>query len=1033
MEPRKYRGYAQSTGFDPISVPDTVSRIAREGERTLRGMRDVQQQLRENQSNYISGLERKQNLERQNRDEIFNFNERQRKRVFDDEVRNLERTNRIDPGNNVENLKALAEFSQTIAKVATDIGKRQSENEMWDEYSKTFEYGMPIDRIQQQEAGYQALSATDERLQVAADKAQANGAPPEAVMALRKVSGSRAVGRARAFVDMAGTHYGPWLEKQFSQDNQTQVELNGETFTPLEAGNDPVKRAAASSILWKKYLEANGMVGMKAELLAPAFRQMKQAEQQMLAETRLSYAIASSDQMLEDAKATAVPELRTNPGLGFNNLVQAFSRSLDQRGNPLGFKAAREKAIDFIRQGIDVNDISRETIDAIRNSPTPHQPNKTWGELYKYELAKLDEELDNNYLEDSRRQDAVMQQQGKSWTDQVLEEINANPPSKEQLDQLIKKSILDYGFVDDRLQHFANNYSKERIEGDRLNKEFEVLAQSNRLTLEMVTDPRVPWDVRQRWQGIAKQQTDARSQTGDFKAANEAIENAILAAAKYNSAQGSPKHYTISLATAAAKSRFNTIVSTLIKSGKATPEQAAQQALQQVITDIGDGTNGKFAYSQTDERGFVNFGFNGYGNSRQATADGAKHMDAVKAKVKGGGLASLDTFALIPKATLQAALQQGRLSDGTFNPSFQPPAIAQYISELYGGRVSAFEVLNRQLNAQKLDALPVPEPMQAVQQTMSPRLQQLLMYRPSPNRVNRAMVGSGQPPIYVRQGKDGGSDIIQLMSSIGFEQPALAAAQWALESGWGRYKSGRNNVFGIKGSGSTTTTQEFINGRMVSTSSSFRDYNSVVESAQDYAKLLRESPRYRQVLTARTPREAAIRVKAAGYATDPDYVNKLIRTMQDMGINPDAPFEPARPMWRQPSTMRPSVVYKIGNLGYGSTDDHMDVKRVDRGTMRSTGSVPLKPDELDNFVEVQVGKKWKPLSKGTVITDGEKEHRRRRRPSYGIDYAAPGGTPVRLKNGARVVGSFKGDQGTDHLVIELPDGRRFQFLHGTKA
>jgi len=218
---------------------------------------------------------------------------------------------------------------------------------------------------------------------------------------------------------------------------------------------------------------------------------------------------------------------------------------------------------------------------------------------------------------------------------------------------------------------------------------------------------------------------------------------------------------------------------------------------------------------------------------------------------------------------------------------------------------------------------------------------------------------------------------------------------------------------------------------MVTTRASFRDYGSVVESAQDYSKLLRQNSRYKNVLTARTPREAAARVQAAGYATDPDYANKLVKTMLDMGINPDVPYVPTRPLWRQPGTMRPNVVYTIDSLGYGSTGPHLDVKRVDRGSMQTTGAAPIKPNELDNFVDVGDGKRWAPLSRGTKITDDEGRHRKRG--SFGIDYAAPKGTQVRLKNGAQVVGSFKGDEGTDHLVIELPDGRRFQFLHGTQA
>jgi len=138
--------------------------------------------------------------------------------------------------------------------------------------------------------------------------------------------------------------------------------------------------------------------------------------------------------------------------------------------------------------------------------------------------------------------------------------------------------------------------------------------------------------------------------------------------------------------------------------------------------------------------------------------------------------------------------------------------------------------------------------------------------------------------------------------------------------------------------------------------------------------------------------------------------------------------------WRDPATMRPSVVYKIGNLGYGSTAPHLDLKRVDRGTTRATGAVRINPTEIDNFAEVNVNGKWLPLSKGAPINQAETEHRARG--SYGVDYLAPAGTPIRLKNGARVVDAFKGGpagQGTDHLIIELPDGRRFQFLHGTKV
>lgn len=51
---------------------------------------------------------------------------------------------------------------------------------------------------------------------------------------------------------------------------------------------------------------------------------------------------------------------------------------------------------------------------------------------------------------------------------------------------------------------------------------------------------------------------------------------------------------------------------------------------------------------------------------------------------------------------------------------------------------------------------------------------------------------------------------------------------------------------------------------------------------------------------------------------------------------------------------------------------------------------------------------------------------------HGIDFAYDRGTPVFLKNGARVVSNVPTEHG-DKMVIQLPDGRTFSFLHGRKA
>lgn len=119
----------------------------------------------------------------------------------------------------------------------------------------------------------------------------------------------------------------------------------------------------------------------------------------------------------------------------------------------------------------------------------------------------------------------------------------------------------------------------------------------------------------------------------------------------------------------------------------------------------------------------------------------------------------------------------------------------------------------------------------------------------------------------------------------------LILSQAALESGWGRREikhedgSTTHNLFGIKATGgwkgkvAHIMTTEFENGVARKVMQPFRAYDSYAESFADYAKLIGNNKRYSEVLTAPSAEEAAHRIQAAGYATDPAYADKLISIM----------------------------------------------------------------------------------------------------------------------------------------------------------
>ena len=117
--------------------------------------------------------------------------------------------------------------------------------------------------------------------------------------------------------------------------------------------------------------------------------------------------------------------------------------------------------------------------------------------------------------------------------------------------------------------------------------------------------------------------------------------------------------------------------------------------------------------------------------------------------------------------------------------------------------------------------------------------------------------------------------------------PRAIVAQTALETGWGRSTISANgqtanNYFGIKATGGwrggsvATTTQEYAQGGFRTERAAFRAYDGVEQSFNDYAALLKRSPRYAGALNAGGDiRGFAAALQRGGYATDPAYARKI--------------------------------------------------------------------------------------------------------------------------------------------------------------
>lgn len=127
--------------------------------------------------------------------------------------------------------------------------------------------------------------------------------------------------------------------------------------------------------------------------------------------------------------------------------------------------------------------------------------------------------------------------------------------------------------------------------------------------------------------------------------------------------------------------------------------------------------------------------------------------------------------------------------------------------------------------------------------------------------------------------------------------PEALLAQAALETGWGRHVmrhgSGESshNLFGIKadrrwsGDSVRVETLEYREGVPLKTRADFRAYASYEESFNDYVAFLQSNPRYADALKTTDDSKAYFQaLQQAGYATDPEYANKISRILDSLAL-----------------------------------------------------------------------------------------------------------------------------------------------------
>lgn len=125
--------------------------------------------------------------------------------------------------------------------------------------------------------------------------------------------------------------------------------------------------------------------------------------------------------------------------------------------------------------------------------------------------------------------------------------------------------------------------------------------------------------------------------------------------------------------------------------------------------------------------------------------------------------------------------------------------------------------------------------------------------------------------------------------------PSITIAQACLESDYGQSDLSQkyNNLFGVKGTNPNTsavlTTKEYVKGKWINVKARFQIYDSYEASIRAHARLFQNGTtwnhkQYQHVLAAKNYRTQAKALVTDGYATDPNYADKLINLIEQYNL-----------------------------------------------------------------------------------------------------------------------------------------------------
>ena len=910
------------------------------------------------------------------------------------------RAQEVDDALKSKEIQQLVNFSSTLQKQVVAATERKSQSDLQEGLSMAYMDGLSEAEVADFDAREQQLKAADAGIQLIGDNAQRSGADFLGVQKIRELSGWKAYGYAQGVASQTPGKYAQFIAS-------------------VEGSLDPTmsvpEKVAVLAQARQQFFAQTGMLEMNPALLNKyAFPGMKEIDAKITSGWREQAEKQAKETMTDEAMQTFF----VDPISNYNSSILALERTGLTKG------AAMQKLLDSVQDPNVILDIGNTLSWDGKLTNAEKYPARFRDAHLK--AMKANQDRFSTY-------EAEVAQDKQATLNGIMQEISGRDNVTDgEVDEIITKWQQRYGTseVPKELADYRSNLTLQARSTKEQEDAIKDQIAAGTLTTAELKSGKYSRDLVIKYlstaQGIDKDFAAGGTASKASSYQTKAVENAI----KLKLGLQTTDALTSPSAQLAMGSAVQALDSMAKKLKATNPDMSWNEAYQaasfEIIKDIRDpnsktyATNGKYG----SQAAFTNF------ESNSASAASVQNL-RVKQKQWSNSARTDAVFTpdggVFTTQEVQAMAKPGegnlsKLSLITTMYNQQNPDKPLTLDGARQMMMDKYGVENKQ---------PYKQPDEYEQTALSANMLNLLT-RPTPARLNRVSAQGALVPPTIRRGTAGATDVINTAVSMGMPPhlAPLAAAQWALESGWGKYQSGKNNAFGIKGAGTTVQTQEDYGNGMVSVNASFRDYNSPQESVRDYVELLQQ-PRYAAVMQARTPAEALRAVKAAGYATDSAYVSKGMAMFRQMGIDPNKPYN-HRPLtaspWSNPALMGSAAKkFVTGNTGIG-TGEHLDMRVYDP----SIGDY-VDPTGYQDALTVDGGI---PIRRKFAMTSG---YGPRRAPvagastfHKGLDFATPSGTAISVRGG-RYLRSWWDDGGGGVVTsYRLPDGKELRLLHGSK-